>query len=151
SATATGRPVASRRRGCAASPAGASSGPTSPSSRDPTARVGERPFTLACSAVHTVETDDPYGRPAMGRGRERVSTAERGSISRARGAPSQGDRAYRELKTRLLVGDFPPNVRLAEERLAAMLDVSRTPVREALKRLQAEGLVAVHRDGGHRP
>jgi DNA-binding GntR family transcriptional regulator len=88
----------------------------------------------------------------MGRGRERFGVAERASVRPARaGPPSQGDRAYRTLKTRLLVGDFPPNVRLAEEKLAAMLDVSRTPVREALKRLQAEGLVDQHGDGGYQP
>ncbi|MET0147388.1 MAG: GntR family transcriptional regulator [Ilumatobacteraceae bacterium] len=55
------------------------------------------------------------------------------------------------LKTRLLVGEFPPNVRLGEERLAAMVEVSRTPIREALKRLQAEGLVGAHPDGGYQP
>ena len=66
-------------------------------------------------------------------------------------AGAQGDRAYRMLKTRLLDGDFPPNVRLGEERLAAMVEVSRTPIREALKRLQAEGLVDAHPDGGYQP
>lgn len=56
--------------------------------------------------------------------------------------------AYNELKTRLLLGDFPLNLRLGEERLAALLGVSRTPIREALLRLQAEGLVAPHPDSG---
>jgi DNA-binding GntR family transcriptional regulator len=55
------------------------------------------------------------------------------------------------LKTRLMMGEFPPNVRLAEERLAALVDASRTPVREALKRLQAEGLVGPYPDGGYQP
>ena len=59
--------------------------------------------------------------------------------------------AYDELKTRLLVGDFPLNVRLGEERLAALLGVSRTPVREALLRLHAEGLVGPHPEGGYCP
>lgn len=64
---------------------------------------------------------------------------------------SRGDRAYRTLKKRLLTGEFPINVRLGEERLANMLDVSRTPIREALKRLQAEGFVETHADGGYQP
>ncbi len=64
---------------------------------------------------------------------------------------SRGDHAYRSLKTRLLMGEFPINVRLGEERLASMIDVSRTPIREALKRLQSEGLVATHPDGGYQP
>ena len=50
-----------------------------------------------------------------------------------------------------MMGEFPPNVRLAEERLAALVEASRTPVREALKRLRAEGLVGPHPDGGYQP
>jgi DNA-binding GntR family transcriptional regulator len=87
----------------------------------------------------------------MGRTRESAKSAGPVGRDRARPAGSQGDRAYRALKTQLLIGEFPPNVRLAEERLAAMLEVSRTPIREALKRLQAEGLVDVHTDGGYQP
>jgi DNA-binding GntR family transcriptional regulator len=64
---------------------------------------------------------------------------------------SRGDEAYRALKTRLLLGDFPANVRLGEERLASLIGVSRTPVREAMQRLHAEGLVDRHPDGGYRP
>jgi DNA-binding GntR family transcriptional regulator len=79
-----------------------------------------------------------------------VAAAIDADLSRMSG-DTQGGRAYRALKTRLLVGDFPPNVRLGEERLAALLDVSRTPVREALKRLAAEGLVGPHPDGGYQP
>jgi DNA-binding GntR family transcriptional regulator len=68
-------------------------------------------------------------------------------------APRTGRRtqAYDELKTRLLLGEFPLNVRLGEERLAAVLGVSRTPVREALLRLDAEGLVGSHPEGGYCP
>lgn len=61
------------------------------------------------------------------------------------------DLAYDRLKTGLLVGDHPLNRRLAEERLAADLGVSRTPVREALLRLHAEGLVQRSPDGGWYP
>jgi DNA-binding GntR family transcriptional regulator len=63
----------------------------------------------------------------------------------------RGDRAYSELKERLLGGDFRLNVRLAETKLAAALGVSRTPVREALLRLHAEGLLARSPDGGFEP
>lgn len=59
--------------------------------------------------------------------------------------------AYADLKTRLLLGEFPLNVRLGEERLAALVGVSRTPVREALSRLEVEGLVAKAPDGGFLP
>jgi DNA-binding GntR family transcriptional regulator len=63
----------------------------------------------------------------------------------------RSDHAYTALKTRLLQGDFPLNIRLGEERIAALLDVSRTPVREALLRLFAEGLVVRSADGGYSP
>jgi len=61
------------------------------------------------------------------------------------------DHAYERLKTALLVGDYPLNRRLAEERVAATLGVSRTPVREALLRLDAEGLVRRSPEGGWYP
>ena len=90
----------------------------------------------------------------MGHQREGERAAT-GAAKRKRRSPSasggQGDRAYRILKTRLLVGEFPPNVRLGEERLASMLEVSRTPIREAFKRLESEGLVGSHPDGGYQP
>lgn len=66
-------------------------------------------------------------------------------------APSRGERVYSELKHRLLTGEFPLGRRLGEERLAAGLAVSRTPVREALHRLHAEGIVTRHADGGFVP
>jgi DNA-binding GntR family transcriptional regulator len=66
-------------------------------------------------------------------------------------AVSRGDHAYRVLKTKLLMGELPLNSRLGEEKLAGLVGVSRTPVREALKRLEVEGLVAPHPDGGYQP
>jgi DNA-binding GntR family transcriptional regulator len=63
----------------------------------------------------------------------------------------RSDRAYAELKHGLLVGEFPINVRLGEERLAALIGVSRTPIREAMMRLHAEGLVRRAPDGGYLP
>lgn len=61
------------------------------------------------------------------------------------------DLAYQHLKHRLLRGEFPPGTRLGEERLAAELGVSRTPIREALSRLHSEGLVERLADGGFGP
>lgn len=61
------------------------------------------------------------------------------------------DRVYAEVKGRLLTGAFPYDARLAEVALATDLEVSRTPVREALLRLWSEGLVERHPDGGFRP
>ena len=67
------------------------------------------------------------------------------------GTRARSEQAYAALKTRLLRGEFLFGVRLAESRLAGLLEVSRTPVREALSRLHAEGLVDRHPQGGYCP
>lgn len=67
------------------------------------------------------------------------------------GQPSLSTDACRELRRRLLLGEYSVTHRLAELRLAADLDVSRTPVREALLRLEAEGLVERRPEGGFFP
>lgn len=59
--------------------------------------------------------------------------------------------AYEELKRRLLLGDFRLGRRLAELSLAEQLSISRTPIREALSRLHAEGLVERLPSGGFTP
>lgn len=51
------------------------------------------------------------------------------------------ERVYQALKHRILAGMLEPGSRLVELQLATEFSVSRTPVREALKRLTAEGLV----------
>lgn len=63
----------------------------------------------------------------------------------------RSEQSYVELKRRLLAGDFRLGTRLKEARLASLLGVSRTPIREALLRLHAEGLVARQTDGGYTP
>lgn len=45
------------------------------------------------------------------------------------------------IRRRILLGDYSPGEHLKEERLAEDLEVSRTPVRQALTMLEAEGLV----------
>ncbi len=49
------------------------------------------------------------------------------------------DMVYQVLREALITGVLPPGQRLGEEHLARMFDVSRTPIREALFRLEAEG------------
>jgi DNA-binding GntR family transcriptional regulator len=50
-------------------------------------------------------------------------------------------RAYDEIRRRILDGEFLPSSPISEYQLAATLNISRTPVREALKRLEKDGLV----------
>jgi DNA-binding GntR family transcriptional regulator len=47
------------------------------------------------------------------------------------------------LRDRIVKGDLPPRARIVERQLSAELDVSRTPVREALKLLEADGLIEI--------
>ncbi|MBB3896717.1 GntR family transcriptional regulator [Roseococcus suduntuyensis] len=53
------------------------------------------------------------------------------------------EQAYLTLRRRLADGTYAPGSHLREEELAAQLGVSRTPVREALRRLDAEGWLRV--------
>lgn len=48
---------------------------------------------------------------------------------------------YRDLKDKILKNKLLPGDKLIEMEIASKLDVSRTPVREALKKLEKEGLV----------
>lgn len=58
---------------------------------------------------------------------------------------SSGEAAYASLIDALRSGDFAPGDRLREEDVAKRLNLSRTPVREALRRLENNGIVE------HRP
>jgi DNA-binding GntR family transcriptional regulator len=55
---------------------------------------------------------------------------------------SRSDAVYDALKASILEGALGAGARLREEEIAERLGVSRTPVREALRRLAAEGLLA---------
>ncbi|MEO4039539.1 MULTISPECIES: GntR family transcriptional regulator [Micrococcus] len=50
------------------------------------------------------------------------------------------ERAYQTLRTEILDWSLPPGAGLAEVELAERLGISRTPVREAISRLVADGL-----------
>ena len=51
------------------------------------------------------------------------------------------DRVYSALREAVVSGELAPGERLRDQELATLLGVSRTPVREALQRLEDEGLV----------
>jgi GntR family transcriptional regulator, rspAB operon transcriptional repressor len=51
------------------------------------------------------------------------------------------ERAYSDIRDKILRGDLPVGAALSRRRLAAELEVSVPPVTEALQRLEAEGLV----------
>ena len=57
------------------------------------------------------------------------------------GRVSRVDNAYDRLKAEILANRLPPGFQGTELEIAQSLDMSRTPVREALIRLQSEGLI----------
>jgi DNA-binding GntR family transcriptional regulator len=63
-------------------------------------------------------------------------------------ATSQAERVYTALRERLLRGDLPIGRRLVEQQLAAEFQTSRTPVREALRRLEGDGHIVREPGGG---
>ncbi|WAC93890.1 GntR family transcriptional regulator [Mycobacterium sp. Aquia_213] len=60
----------------------------------------------------------------------------------------RSDLAYRLIRRAIAEGDFEPGSRLVEQRIGEMFDLSRTPVREALRALAADGLVVIERNRG---
>ena len=54
----------------------------------------------------------------------------------------------RELRQAIIYGELPPNTRLVEKQLAEQFDVSRGPLREALRELEEEGLIETRPHAG---
>jgi DNA-binding GntR family transcriptional regulator len=57
------------------------------------------------------------------------------------GEGSRAQKLYEFLRNAILNGTLEPNERLVEETIAALASVSRTPVREAIRRLEADDLI----------
>ncbi len=63
-------------------------------------------------------------------------------------SPPIREKVYEDLKSAILSGHYGPGEKLAEEHLAERLGVSRTPVREALHKLESEGLIKIRKKRG---
>jgi DNA-binding GntR family transcriptional regulator len=62
--------------------------------------------------------------------------------------PELSDRAYSALRTAIITGELTAHEELKDRRLAEVLGISRTPVREALFRLQSDGLAVAKPGAG---
>lgn len=62
--------------------------------------------------------------------------------------PAGAERAYEQIRAAIVEGRYERGQRLVEQRIAAEYSLSRTPVREALRRLDAEGLVIIEKHRG---
>lgn len=82
-------------------------------------------------------------------GDETVAASARRRVNGAR-QPNLHDTVVARLRDRIIEGALPPGARLAERQLCDSLGVSRTPLREALKVLAAEGIVELLPNRGAR-
>jgi DNA-binding GntR family transcriptional regulator len=79
-----------------------------------------------------------------------MASAKRNGTSPPRGAGDgesgrglHKERAYGEIKQRILSGEYPPGSFLSERQVALQLAMSKTPIRAALERLELEGFVII--------
>lgn len=68
----------------------------------------------------------------------------------AAGAQSKSERAYEWIRERIRTREFEPGYRLILSQIADELDFSVVPVREAIRQLEAEGLITHERNVGAR-
>ena len=61
---------------------------------------------------------------------------------------SMGQHVFEHLKHAIIRGDLPAGKRLVESRIAEAMDISRTPVREAIHKLEREGFLKKLPKGG---
>lgn len=80
-------------------------------------------------------------------GRMRAEVKRQGMVGRSSSPtdePSFAERAYGDIRDRLVMLDILPGAPINDDQLAASLGFGRTPVREALKRLEYERLVVAY-------
>ncbi len=57
--------------------------------------------------------------------------------------PTDAEKAYTQIKRKIVTTDLPPGSVISEAQLMEELKLGRTPIREAIKQLQADNLVTV--------
>jgi DNA-binding GntR family transcriptional regulator len=85
-------------------------------------------------ARRTVPEPAPASSPMSHEKKPAANAAGQDRVSRA-------SQAYSEIRRRILNAQLSPAESVSEYQLAAELGLSRTPIREALKRLEREGLI----------
>jgi DNA-binding GntR family transcriptional regulator len=86
-------------------------------------------------------TTSPWTATPIAQAPVRQPPSSEPSTPRRRGRPSLVDDAYQRLRLRIINDELPPGAHALEQEIAADLGISRTPVHEALIRLEQEGLV----------
>ncbi len=89
-------------------------------------------------------TSHPSSRSSLSAVRsEKTSELPEQAPDQASGKGSRGIKAYELLRNAIATGKLKPGARVLESELAALLNMSRTPIREAIAALEADGLVTV--------
>lgn len=70
------------------------------------------------------------------------------NISKIEGYELLSQKVYRVLKTEIVKGAIKPGAKLLEGKIAEQMGISRTPVKEALRELAAEGFVKMNPNQG---
>lgn len=117
--------------------------------------AGARRSRTRASALDGMHTDfvgsgRGTGRPETRGGAKVSETADTSHEQRTAPRVSLAERAYREVKRRILDNDMPAGTMVLESELTDLLGMSRTPVREALMRLAREGMIEVRPRHGMR-
>ena len=73
-----------------------------------------------------------------------MTLSESSFVETGGGAETNADRAYETVRERLVMLDIRPGEPINDDRLAAELGLGRTPVREAIKRLERDRLVIAY-------
>ena len=64
--------------------------------------------------------------------------------------PTSAERAYKFIRSSILAGRYDSGARLKEQEIAGELAISRTPVRDAIRRLHSDGLIEFEPNQGAR-
>ena len=82
------------------------------------------------------------------RGESELRNPDLGSLSAIPERKPLGHYVFENLKQAIVRGNFSPGNRLVESRIAEAMGISRTPVREAIHKLEREGLIKKLPQGG---
>ena len=77
----------------------------------------------------------------------KATNSAKSSVS-PKSVPNKQERAYELIRNRIAVGIYGPGQRLIIDSLARDLEISQVPIREAIRKLEAEGWVHYHRNSG---
>ena len=103
---------------------------------------------LRRGAKHTMTTGaraaEAVGRPLRDARRvHSANTAAKEVVEHVGGKGSRGPKAYQLLREAIAMNRLKPGDRVLESELATMFNMSRTPIREAIAALEADGLVSM--------